>query len=532
MTSLTIANSGNNQTLSPISPSITRETKDGRINISTLLFGTHYNISMDGIISALVEGNGSNSDINVQNGKLDLEIRKSGTTIPTYSGIFNTTMYFYPGTKLKGHLELDESSTSASPVPDYFGDYVITDLVSEDKLIIRISRLASRIEFQLLEQQGSTITEHPSTQKLLGSGVVEVDFEFRFIENGKSAIYIVTTDAEYKQTFERIWKGDLTIQLNECTVGLRLTNESTTVKHVKSDYFYIHYPVVYLTYDATSDDILIGQIVLYDDNKSDIESDYERVISRDYNFSGNRIIENGIIRMKISTENPTIELFGYNYGLTIPLWEKFAEIIPINSNNAKASFIQNITIEHFTLNQMKLKINFGNTIYHITMTRGCPYVTILTKYTTKFHIYTPKNRFTGDFNANNNYDLNSAKANGNPSVRSATKETLTSPSMRDNWWSWYLNDGVDEMIAWMSNLIYPSKVVITNTNDEIDTLYTYDYSANLISVGCIIGTPNIESNNVPLPYVVGNEDLYVKYRANEGLISFRQSNFIRRRQVP
>ena len=38
MTRLTIANSGNNKTLSPISPSITRETKDGKINISTLLF--------------------------------------------------------------------------------------------------------------------------------------------------------------------------------------------------------------------------------------------------------------------------------------------------------------------------------------------------------------------------------------------------------------------------------------------------------------------------------------------------------------
>ena len=53
-------------------------------------------------------------------------------------------MYFYPGTKLKGHLELDESSTSSNPVPDYFGDYVITDLVSNDRLIIRLSRLASK----------------------------------------------------------------------------------------------------------------------------------------------------------------------------------------------------------------------------------------------------------------------------------------------------------------------------------------------------------------------------------------------------
>ena len=531
MTRLTIANSGNNQTLSPISPSITRETKDGKLNISTLLFGTHYNISMDGVIDTTTSGNGASSALSVHDGKLDLEIKKSGATIPKYSGIFNTTMYFYPGTKLKGHLELDESSTSSSPVPDYFGDYVITDLVSNDRLIIRLSRLASRITFQLLEQQGSIITEHPSTQKLLGSGVVEVEFEFRYLENGKSAIYIVTKDSDYKQSFERIWKGDLIIQLNECTVELRLTNESTTVKHVQSDYFYIYYPIVYLSYDATADDILIGQIVLYDDNNSLDIDNRDRIISRDYNFKGNRIIENGIIRMIITTENPTIELWGYNYGLTVPLWEKFAEIVPINAENVKASFIQNITIEHFTINQMKLKINFGNTIYHITISRGCPYITILTKYTTKFHIYTPKNRITGDFTANNNYDLNSAKANGNPSVRSSTKETLTSPSMRDNWWSWYTNNGVDEMIAWMSNLIYPSKVVITNTNDEIDTLYTYDYSANLISVGCLIGSPNVESNNIPIPYIVGNDDTYVKYRANEGLISFRQSNFIRRRQV-
>ena len=44
----------------------------------------------------------------------------------------------------------------------------------------------------------------------------------------------------------------------------------------------------------------------------------DRIISRDYNFNGNRIIENGIIRMIITTENPTIELWGYNYGLTVP----------------------------------------------------------------------------------------------------------------------------------------------------------------------------------------------------------------------
>ena len=103
---------------------------------------------------------------------------------------------------------------------------------------------------------------------------------------------------------------------------LRLTNESTTVKHVQSDFFYVHYPIVYLSYDATPDDILIGQIVLYDDNNSiDIDA-RDRIISRDYNFKGNRIIENGIIRMIITTENPTIELWGYNYGLTVPLMGK------------------------------------------------------------------------------------------------------------------------------------------------------------------------------------------------------------------
>ena len=529
MTQLTIANAGDNKTLSPISPSIIRKSKDGDINISHLLLGTHFNINMDGILSTSTKGDISSNSLSVSSSKLDLASKTNGTTIAEYIASFNTTMYFYPGIKIKGHLELDESSSTVDPLPKYFVDYRCVDLVSGNELVFSLHRTANNVKFQLLQIIGdTTITTSLST---LVTNAKEIEFEFRYLENGKSAIYIVTYESSGKQNFLRVWKGDLKVNMNECVIKAQLQNEATTVKHLKSDYLFIRYPVVYLTYDVDNEDIYKGQIIIYDDNNSSNPDNWVRIISRDYKFKGNRVIENGITRMIIKTNNPMIELWGWNYKLTTPMWEKFCDIIPLNNDKVKSSYIQNLVIENFTINQVKLKINFGNTIYEVTMTRGCPYINITDRYSKFFNIVTSKNRFTGDFTSDNNYDIDSAKTKGHPSIRSETSETISSPTMNDNWWSWYTNNGVNEMLGWLVNLLYPNKVVVTDRNDKLDILLEYSQSANIYGVGCLIGDPNSVINNKPQPFINNIADEYVKYRANEGLWSFKQSNFIRRRNV-
>ena len=529
MPRLNIATSGDIDTISPVSAFLIRTTKDGPVNISNLLIGSHYNISMDGILSTSTDGELEDETFSIESSKIKLDARSINNEDASYNTIFDSITYFYPGLKIKGHLELTNSVTNPLSTSRYSGSYVITDLISQSKLVFKLKENTGPLLFELERFKGDETTPFDTVSHNLSNGQTSLEFEFRYLDNGKSALYIITYDSDNRIQYNRIWIGDLELNMNECTVGLKLTTNSSTVKRLESDYIFMRYPSVYLTYDVEAEDIYTGQIIVYDDNNSLNPQDWTRMISRDYKFKGNRVIENGIIRIVITTDNPVIELWGWNYELEEPLWEKFGEIVPLNDQLLIPSKIQNVLIENFSINQIRLSVNFGNTVYNIVMNRGNPHITILDKFSKYFKIRTTKTRFAGDFNINTWYRLNSSVLFGNPSVRNNASEDLTTIDMKDNWWSWYEPNTTNSTVGYMANLIYPQNVKVSYVNEVLEILFRYENSSNLYGIGCLIGNPRFLINSYPEPFVVSNPDKYIKYRANESLWSFRQSNFIRRR---
>ena len=527
MTRLTIASPGNSATFSPVSSTITRKTKDGDLNVVIMLFGTEYNISMDGILQITNTGDISNDSVSVADSKVKIAGKKSGTTTPVKIGAFSSFMYFYPKIKIRANLEISEASDSTDPLPDLYGYYQFEDLLTGNKLIFKLKRLATKVVFQFIKIVGTTETIIYS--KDLPSGETNIDFEFRYLEGGKSKLYFLEYD-EGEMTFDRQWIGNLGFNPSECKVSLEMVNASTsTVKNIKSDRIFLKYPSIYLSYDVDSDDYYKGQILLRDDNNKSDEDSWTRVISRDYKFNGDHVIENGIVRIVIKSHSPVIEVYGWNYLEDTPAWELIGKIVPLSDNKALPNDIQNLVINYISVNQIKLKINFGTVIYNIRMTRGCPFINITSVGSKYFKVVTTHDRFIADFTDSNKYDLDSSVDDGYPED---SDSTISSPTMKDNWWSWYNkgdgDDISDQVVGWLSNLVYPDDVDVSYVNDHVEVLFTYEHTGNLFAFGILPSSMGIV-NSKPLPYNINNLDKYVKWRANESLIAFKQDNFIRRR---
>jgi len=137
LTRLTISLAGDSFTFRPVTSTITRNSKDGLIDVIIMLFGSHYLINMNGILQQDTEGDIDvpTQSIGVNNGFLELKAKlaTSGTTTAKLIGTFSSFTYFYPGLKIKGHLKLDETS-HAPAVPELEAHYHFKDLLTKDEL--------------------------------------------------------------------------------------------------------------------------------------------------------------------------------------------------------------------------------------------------------------------------------------------------------------------------------------------------------------------------------------------------------------
>jgi len=397
MVRMTIAQCGDPLTFRPVTSSLIRESKDGDIQVVTNLLGSHYNITMDGILQSSMVGN-ANVDhyLKVEQSKLKLGVRKDGAIIPTKTAAFSSFMYMYPDLTIKGHLQLSESKDSIGPPPLYEIYYLFEDLLSKDAILFYLTRDATKAIFQLVESISGIETILYTVN--LATDLKEINFEFVYLENGKSKLYTYTNYLRSNQTRDRVWIGDIKAKVGECGVSANISNESSSVmKEFISEYMYLYYPNVYLKFDR--EDLackFIGGIRMWDDMNSLVESEWFEIFSRDYNFVGNRVIENGMIRIIIKTNNPEIEIWGWDYNDS-EAWEKVGSIL-VDSDAGDVSLkVQNIAIRHFSIVQTEIDCNFGTSVYRVLMTKGDPYISLVNQTNTKFRFKSAKTRMGGDF---------------------------------------------------------------------------------------------------------------------------------------
>ena len=648
MTRLTMAVTGDPTTFRPVTSSIIRKSKDGDVNVVILLFGTHYNISIAGILQQDSSGDidGATQVIQTVAGNLEVTCKQAGTPITTANlvGTFSSFMFFYAGLRIKGHLKMSETSHGL-PVPEFKGEYHFKDLLNDDELYFRLQLQEDELEFDVIEVVDGA--ETVIYNEVLGVGVDEKHFEFEFLTQGKSKLYTFTDYGDIvNQVRTRVWIGNLEAKLGECNVAIHNHNGEEVLKTVSSDFIFLEYPQIFLKFDREDIDRFIGQVKMYDDLNTGVETDWLQVRSRDYRFIGNRVIENGMIRVVFNTDNPDIEIWGWNFNADIPVWEKALTIEVETDDGNKSLKLQNITFLYFSKMQAKASINFGTSLYTVLMTRGDPYITLLNTEKLKFKIKTSKNRVGIHFNdADNGYSLPNTFTGGAPSTLAASgtvtcasaiaadtvtingivytgvtgtkndntefsvdtsdaacaadladsiendtrpgvtdpdhnmsgasvsdvmtvtdlirgvngntitlassdggrlavsgttlsggaatggiaTETLTGYTLNDNFIGLYNDSASNEVVGWISNIHNPTTILIEEIAGNLDITMTYGNKGNVFGVGILPSFPNNLVGGIPFPFIIGTQDEYIKWRANESILSFRELETYKKR---
>jgi len=646
MTRLTIGVTGDALSFRPVTSSIVRTSKDGAVSVVIMLAGTHYNINMNGILQQDATGDiePTTQSIGVNNSFLELTAEQftGGASVAKLIGTFSSFTYFYAGMIIQGHLKLDETS-HATPVPELEGHYHFKDLLSNDELFFRLIREETSLKFEAVEIVDTV--ENVLFSVVLGGGVDEYFFEFRFLQNGKSKLFRVDNYQLSTQTKTRVWIGDIKAAVGECNVAAHLHNIEETLHTVSSDYLFIDYPQVFLKYDRTSTERLIGRIKMFDDLDDADEANWKEIRSRDYKFIGSRIIENGMVRLVIKTVDPLIEIWGWNHQLGLDQWEKVLTVLGDTDAAQKPLQIQNIVFEYFNFAQIKCVINFGTSTYAFIMSRGDPYITMLNTGKLKFKFESDFDRFVGDFKfEHNGYTLENTNESGNPNTLKATGtatcvscvvgntltvnglvytgvsgvkadntefsidtgddetatdiadsltndtrvgtddadirakgtaatnvvtitaeaggtsgnsitmsensttitlsganltggatsggtglETLTGFTMDDNWFAVYNTGAANQVVGWVSTLALPSQIDIADLVTKFEYILTYPNKGGVFGVGVLPSFPSSLVGDVPFPFTISTQDEYVKWRANEAVLSFREAESIKRR---
>lgn len=550
MTRFTIGVKADDLTFRPVTSSLIRKSKDGDVNIVMLLFGSHYNVPVDGILQQ-DKNEGvklDNANIHAENGLLEVSAEKiqDSEIIAELQGVYSSFMYFYPGTKVKGHLSLSETSNN-SGAPELIGSYRLIDLLSKDEIRFSLSREINNCKFEFIE-----IVDGVKTilyDKDLEPNVDEVYFEFDYLDKGRSKFYTYDNYTDTNTSKTRRWIGDIRAKVSECNAGIYLRNDEEKLHTVSSDFFFIEYKNLFLKFDRTFEDRFVGDIKMFDTVFDKIEDNWLRILSRDYKFIGDRVIENGMVRIVILTENPKIEIWGWNYYNITPSWEKCMEILVDSDTDDKSLKVQNVVFEYFNHAQIKAKFNFGTSTYQIIMSRGDPYITVLGLIKKKLKFRTGMNRLCMDIQ-DGPYSRIQTFNEGHPSVRGVNVEVVNPTNTTgafvknaftesaftqgvgkifDNWIACYNNDTYDGVVGWISNVFKPNSIDIVDEGENTLVTMNYENKGNIFGIGVLPSFPTNLVNGIPKPFVVGKQDEYVKWRANEAPWAYKELEAFKRR---
>ena len=118
----------------------------------------------------------------------------------------------------------------------------------------------------------------------------------------------------------------------------------------------------------------MGNCKVYDTKGSDTEANWIRVYSGDHEFSGDRVIENGLLRIRI-TSDPKVKFYGWN--TTSSSYEYTGALNPIDSNGNLSTNLNDVLFKQLTKSRMKFTIKFGVIDYEVDLHRGWPHARIV-----------------------------------------------------------------------------------------------------------------------------------------------------------
>ena len=560
MTRLSIATPTGASGFQPLGKVYDRATKDGNVPITTFLIGSQYNIIPDGTLNAVTDGTYMASNtMTTASSKLQLagqsnSAGNTGKNIASYS----TFTYLYPKTKIVGHSELAVSTTSGSPKPVHRIRYKYEDIITTDALIV---------DWEVDPSTGANAVLNfrqkvNGVESVLGTysapaGDTQIYWEIRYLEEGVTKLYYKRASG----TRTRLYRGSPTADLAECKCSVEYWTSEATVRTVKSDFMFIWYPSAHLQYQASLANLLLGNCKVFD-TKNLAEASWVRVYSGDHEFKGNRIIENGLLRMEITTD-PKIKFYGWN--VTNSAYEYIGALIPVDSNENFSTTLHDVLFTQLTKSRMAFTVKFGIIDFVIDFHRGSPYARIRAD-TKRYRFETNKARlalsadYANEKLVNWNQETSDDSGKGNPlnlsnpvfqatafqasafmttfsnavnpyPLTNDTNATTGIQNINDNWFAFYDIDKVSDTVGFIGVLKKPTGITIKGATASALEYVEYTFDKNMaIGVGMLEASTGSKIAGIPLAFHIGTQDTYVKWRANESVTSFGQRQFARRKR--
>ncbi len=532
MAHLSLSPPNSADTLNPLAVAYERESKDGLIPVINFLVGSHYNARIGGETSITTLGDITADTAKAISGKLEIaadaisgEVEKIVT--------FTSFMYFFPAVRIVGHSEIEDDDVGSGPVPVQRMRYEFEDLATNDKILIDLEGGDGNAHLKLREVVDGI--ETTLVDQSLGAGQKTVFWELDFIQDG-------ITQFHYKEASKdklRIFNGVLGVDIGEAKASARLVLNQTSVKTVKSDFFWIFYPNIFASYDVAIVNRLKGRIRVFDTDGEPLEADWIEVHAGDHAFTGERVVENGLVRIRFK-DDPAMEVFGWN-GST---WISVGDVIAKNNGGSEANVLHDVIFERYNDAAVKIIAKYGIVDHTVVMRRGNPYVRVRSNSKRlKFNISrervalsTDVNTDIPDFNQVNTDDAN----RGNPLNLSPTNNPFVFTDdndidtgldrLDDNWISWY-DDIASDTVGWAGFGARPTSMEFEAVSSTEMKRIDVGFAKNaIVGVGVLTSTPSADINGIPTPFSIQNIDEYVKWRANESVFSFEQKMFLRKKR--
>ena len=546
MTRINIAPSGGASALNPVSNLISRVTKDGSIDIISLFVGSHFNESLDGLFTYVDEGNFTSAANAHPTGKVSITTESTDGSLVKRIGTVNTFTYFYQRARFMGNLEIQNAQVGES-APDikYIqrARYLFEDLSTSDQIIVDLesgNSVANTPPELLLKEVVDGVESILATEEL-PVGTLSVDWEIHYLDEGVTKLFYKTSST----VKQRIFKGDLSVDMAEAKIQLQVETNQQTPITIKSEFIWIFYPAIFLGFKTGSPlDISKGRIKVFDtQGVTSPESDWYPVNSGDHNFTGETVVENGLIRLWFKS-TALIEVYGWN--VTNTQWEKVGEIQPVDDSGQLAGSVTGILFEKYNKSYVRINANFGVTNYKITLRRGNPHARIVLGQKV-FRFDTIKERMAlhvatnatdiPDFNVLNSDDA----SRGNPLNLAAPVTTFTFTDdataatgldlIDDNWFAFYDTGVSAEMVGIVAFATLPNSMSLTATSSTVLDYADWGFFGNTIATVGILETDiTVVQSGIPKAFKSGDDDTYVKWRANESVMSYDATPFVRKRR--
>lgn len=411
------------------------------------------------------------------------------------------------------------------------------DLSTNDKLIVDLDPGNS------VTNSDPVLTlkeEHDGVETILGtftlpSADISIDWQIKFLDEGVSKFYYKTNTGPAIL----LWSGDLTADLAECKVVHEfLTNESSPTRSVKTDFIWIFYKSIYTGFDIEPENRYLANISIFDQNKTETESEWLRVYSKDHKFVGDRVVDNGIVRIRFKS-TPEIEVYGWK-----DEWVLIGSILPENSQGSIANTLLDVIFNSFNDSSVVITAKFGIMDYRITMRKGMPYARFRLN-SKQFTFNTTKERFAmsstestklSDYNQFNSHQPNRGNPLGlaTPEMISRFTEDIETNRglghVDDNWFAVY-NNREEDLVGWMGSMFIPVDMEVESTDRRsLSQIRMRFRQENAIAVGVLDSSPTQIIGGLPAMFFPGKDDSYVKWRANASTFDLAQSPFVRKRR--